>query len=121
MINYTFQLTEMDAEPIQAPKQENEDEKEYTARLREAKGKHVFRVVVQDSDQQQFVSWSPYFDKHSEQQKWETMAQGMKGIKKAVVARERMKETMPKAEPKSALIVDGVELEMKRLSNRRKN
>jgi len=120
MILYHISVTELDAHKLQAPRQDDETEGEYEQRLRESKGKHFFRVLVQDGESQQFSVASPFFDKDSEQQKWTTLDQGFKQIKKAIVARERMKENQPKQEA-SALIINGVEQELRRLENRKKN
>lgn len=116
-IQYHISIAELDARLLQAPKQEDETEEEFEQRLRESEGQNLFRILVQDGEAQQFQASSPYFDKTSEQQRWATLDQGLKQIKKAIVARERLKAKQPKKE-KPALITDGVQQEMQRLNGR---
>lgn len=116
-MNYSFNITECDAEALQSPQQNEESNAEYQARLESAKGKHFFRVIVQDEEAKQFNMASPYFDKDSDAQKWSVFDEGMKAVKKAIKASEKMKETTPKVE-KSALITNGTEEAFKRLRGR---
>jgi len=91
MINYIFTIVELDAEQMQAPQDTFEHEDDFMARMRAARGKNFLRILVQDGADKQMQFESPYFDKASDEQRYSTLARGMKEAKRVIIGRDRMK------------------------------
>jgi hypothetical protein len=90
-MNIGISIIEVEAEPVQAPQQEDENATEYAERIHAAKGCNFLHVTVQlDGKQVQFES--PYFLRSLERQKWNILDQALKHAKKAVVAASRHQE-----------------------------
>lgn len=101
-MNYKLDIQEHEAEPLVAPRQETESVEEHQERLRLAQGKNVIRVAVLDDEASSddtactAVLFSPYYDRHSLQQRFNMIAKTMKQAGKMMVGREKLKETKPR-------------------------
>jgi len=74
MMTYKFDVTELDAETMCAARLPGEPEEEFLTRIAEAKGKHLFVVLIykisSGSVKQRRIG-SPYFGKDDNAKRWE--------------------------------------------------
>lgn len=89
MINYAFQIIELDAEAMQAPQQAGEEREDYDARLIAATGKHYFDVITVSDDGKKVMAASPYFDGSDDEKRFAMLREAMTNIGNAIVAREQ--------------------------------